>query len=340
MGEGMAGSGAGIPRGVSLAALLQKYRRASELTQEQLAERAGLSARGIQDLERGLAMPRRDTLERLVVALGLEGAPEAALKAAARPRPRRRTEPAGAPTQAAVRTNLLRQLSSFVGRQRELAELAPVLNTTPLLTLTGPGGVGKTRLAVEIASQAHRRFPDGVWLVEMAPLADPELMPQAIAAALSIAEQPGIPLPQILARALRLRRVLLLLDNCEHMVEACAMLAEALLRACPDLVIMATSRERLGVPGEVVWSVLPLAVPDSGVIAPELLQHSEAVQLFVQRATAAQPRFALTRDNSAAVAQVCRRLDALPLPSSWQLRGSRRWGRNSSQPASTIASGC
>jgi predicted ATPase/DNA-binding NarL/FixJ family response regulator len=191
-------------------------------------------------------------------------------------------------------------LSSFVGRARELAEVAALLPTTRLLTLTGAGGCGKTRLALQVAAEWRDHQPGGVCLVDLAPLADPDLVPQAVAAALGIAETPTRPLLDTLAAALRRRRLLLALDNCEHLLDACAEMAAALSRVCPGLRLLATSREPLGLPGEVAWPVPPLAEP-------------EAARLFAERAAAARPGFALTVVNAPAVAEICRRLDGLPL---------------------------
>ncbi len=160
--------------------------------------------------------------------------------------------------------NLPAELSSFVGRQREVAEVEELLLADRrLLTLTGTGGSGKTRLALAVASDVAEGFEDGVWWVELAPLSDPELVPQATASALSVREQSGVSLIETLADALREKRLLLVLDNCEHLIEGCALFAQAMLLSCPRLRILATSREALGVAGEVNWRVPSLAVPDT-----------------------------------------------------------------------------
>ena len=173
---------------------------------------------------------------------------------------------------------------------------------------------GKTRLALAVAHALAGDYPDGVWFVELAPLADPALVPQAVAAALGVREQPGRPLVDQLADALRGRDCLLVLDNCEHLVDACAALAEAFLAACPQLRVLATSREPLRVPGEAVWPVPPLAAPDPAQL-PSLaaLGDYPAVRLFAERARAQQPTFALTAGNARPVAALCRRLDGIPL---------------------------
>jgi predicted ATPase/DNA-binding CsgD family transcriptional regulator len=218
--------------------------------------------------------------------------------------------------------NLPSQLTSFIGREREIAQVRTLLAATRLLTLTGAGGIGKTRLALETAALLLPEYPDGVWLVELAPLPDPALVPQAVALSVGVRQEFSRPVLESLASALRGSRVLLVLDNCEHMVAACAALADTLLRACPRLRILATSREALGVPGETAWPVPaltlpgPLAPAPTGAAArPALteLAASEAVRLLVNRAGAVSPGFRLSERNAPAVADVCRRLDGLPL---------------------------
>jgi predicted ATPase len=207
-------------------------------------------------------------------------------------------------------------LSSFVGRERQVADVKRLLADTRLLTLTGPGGVGKTRLALEVARDLDGGglVADGAWFVGLAPLADAALVPQETAAALGIREEAGRPILETLQDALRPSRLLLVLDNCEHLVDACAELADALLHACPLLTILATSREVLNIAGEAVWPVPPLLVPAQATTwSPDVLLRLEAVRLFVERARTAVPAFALSDANAAAVAEVCTRLDGLPL---------------------------
>ncbi|HEU5102119.1 MAG TPA: tetratricopeptide repeat protein, partial [Roseiflexaceae bacterium] len=212
------------------------------------------------------------------------------------------------------RHNLPAQLTSFIGRTHELAAVTRLLTTTRLLTLTGAGGCGKTRLALQVATQLLDAYPDGVWWVELATLADAALLPQAVAAMVEVREQPGQPLLETLSDSLHTKAMLLLLDNCEHLIEACAQLATELLRSCPQLRILATSREGLGIAGETTWRVPGLALPDR-MPAPhgEELAQAEAVRLFVERAAAALPTFRITERSAPAVAQICQRLDGLPL---------------------------
>jgi predicted ATPase/DNA-binding CsgD family transcriptional regulator len=210
--------------------------------------------------------------------------------------------------------NLPLELSSFVGRKTELAEVMRLLENNRLPTLTGSGGYGKTRLALAVASEMVERFEDGVWLVDLAPLADPALVPQAVASTLGAREQPGRIPTEILSDYLRSKKVLLVLDNSEHLIEACAELSEVLLRACPKLRVLATSREALGITGEVARLVPSLSLPDLRHLpAVESLPRYESTRLLLERSMAVQPTFALTEQNAGAVAQICYRLDGIPL---------------------------
>ena len=202
-------------------------------------------------------------------------------------------------------------VTSFIGREREIAEVWHLLRANRLLSLVGPGGVGKTRLALSVAAEAEHRFVDGVCWVELAQVGDPSFVPQALAKALEVAEQPDLPLPQTLLEKLEGKDLLLILDNCEHLLAACHELVGRLLVA-PALKILTTSREPLGVAGEVRYAVPPLALPEQGGPLAELAQ-SEAVRLFVERAGSFRPEFALTPENAPLIAELCRRLDGLPL---------------------------
>jgi predicted ATPase/DNA-binding SARP family transcriptional activator/DNA-binding CsgD family transcriptional regulator len=213
-----------------------------------------------------------------------------------------------------ARHNLPTPLTSFVGREKEVLEIKRSLSMTRLMTLTGAGGSGKTRLALEVARELVGAYPDGVWLVELAALSDPTLVARAVAATLGVREQPDRSLMQTLCSHLGSRRMLLVLDNCEHLVDAAAWLAKDLLHASPRLTILATSREPLGISGEIVWPVPTLSLPDpEAAFTLEDLMGSEAVRLFVERARSRLPTFELTRENARAVATICLELDGIPL---------------------------
>jgi predicted ATPase/DNA-binding CsgD family transcriptional regulator len=210
--------------------------------------------------------------------------------------------------------NLPAEPNSFIGRERDLTELALLLSDVRALTLCGPGGIGKTRLALRLACDLVPDFPDGAWLVELADTADPDLIPRRVAATLGIREEPDQPMLGTLATALRGRRMLLILDTCEHIVDGCAELVHQLLAACPQLRMVATSREPLRVRGETVWRVPPLSLPAhvDPLSLADLPRH-EAMRLFAERASAARAGFELGRDNAEAVARLCRTLDGMPL---------------------------
>jgi predicted ATPase/DNA-binding SARP family transcriptional activator len=210
-------------------------------------------------------------------------------------------------------TNLPAPTSKLIGRATALAEVAELLGRHRLVTLIGAGGIGKTRLGLEVARQLLLAFADGVWIAELAPLADPGLVPVTVAVALGLALPAGAESPERVAAALGAKRLLLVLDNCEHVIEATARLAEALLRTNPHARVMATSREPLRAPGEYVYRVLPLQVPAEGTEDREDPLEAAAVQLFVARAQAMDLRFALNARTAAITGAVCRRLDGIPL---------------------------
>jgi len=223
-------------------------------------------------------------------------------------------ESPGASTDGRPLGNLPLELSSFVGRGKEVAEVGVLLAGNRLLTLSGPGGSGKTRLALAVAHEVVEKYGDGAWFVELAPLSDPELVPQAVASLLGVRETPGRELTDTLTDHLRPRTLLLVLDNCEHLIGASASLAEALLRSCPNLRVLATSRQALGVEGEALFVVPPLSLPDPRRLpVVDGLHDYEAARLFVERARAVWPRFEVTERNATAVAQICHRLDGMPL---------------------------
>src|SRR5579859_7403163 len=329
--------------------LLQRHRTAAALSQEELAERAGVSRRAVADLERGARRaPHPATVRQLADALKLNDADRAALiaacrggdrtsstrdaspravppvkgvpddkvrfHAAAQPVRRRGTVRSNAPL-STIRHDLPIMLGSFVGREREQVEVLRLVleQGIRLVTLTGPGGVGKTRLAVEVARQLAEHFQDGVVFVSLAPVSDPGLVPSAIAHALDVHEVRNIPLLQTLQVHLRASTALLLLDNFEHVVAAAPVISD-LLTSSARLHVVVTSRAPLHIRGEHEVAVPPLGLPESSVTpAPEDLLGTEAARLFYERARAIRADFAITRDNVAAVAEICGRLDGLPL---------------------------
>jgi len=210
--------------------------------------------------------------------------------------------------------NLPAQLTSFVGRRKEIDEIRRLLATTRLLTLTGAGGCGKTRLALQVASELVDRFTDGVWVVDLSPLSEQGLIPQTVAATLGVRETPGRSHRDALAEFLRPRHVLLVLDNCEHLIAECAQTVEPLLRAATKLHVLATSREGFGIAGEVVSRVPSLSLPAASELpASEALLEYDAIRLFVERAGAVDAAFTVKATNAVTVAEICHRLDGIPL---------------------------
>ena len=309
--------------------ILKFLRRRARLTQRELSIAAGYSESHISRLERNERLPDLAAILALLVpALDLEDEPETVarlleLAAVARGE--------GAPEQITVERTVVEEsrievgspappgnlplpLTSFIGREREIASVKRLLSVSRLVTLTGAGGAGKTRLALAVARQVAPFYRDGVWLVELAPLADAALLLPTIAAVFGLRQEAGRPLPDTVADCLNGKQLLLILDNCEHLVAAVAQLAEILLQRSAALSVLTTSRETLAVPGETVMRIPPLAVPDGRQLPPlETLAGYEAIRLFCERATAVLPDFNLTPANAPYVAQICRRLDGMPL---------------------------
>src|SRR5215216_99787 len=215
--------------------------------------------------------------------------------------------------------NLPAQLTSFIGREQEIAEAQKLFSSTRILTFIGPGGTGKTRLSLQVAAEQISEFKDGVWLIELAQLADSDYILSTIASTFHLRELQGVPLIDTLTDYLRGKQLLLVLDNCEHLIETCAQLADHFLQACPKLKIIASSREALGIGGETVYRVPSLSLPqdrkdprDGQELTHDLMGY-QATRLFAERALKANPQFALTNDNAPYVAQICQRLDGIPL---------------------------
>jgi predicted ATPase/transcriptional regulator with XRE-family HTH domain len=326
--------------------LLKYLRRRARLTQRELSIAVGYSEAQISRLEQNQRSPDLAAVAALFVpALRLEEEPEvvARLMELAAAVSGKSLPQSGSVTitqavthdiTAALETpqglppnNLPVQLTSFIGREKEITELRQRLTPDPgtagveegdrnyaarLVTLTGPGGTGKTRLSLQVAGELLDAFPDGVWLVELASLADPALVPQTVAVALGLREEVGRPVLDTLIDYVRTRTTLLILDNCEHLVEACARLAETLLRRCPNVYILASSRETMSVLGEMTYHVPPLSFPPLRANVHSLHEY-ESVRLFVDRAAAALPGFSVTTDNASAITQICHQLQGIPL---------------------------
>lgn len=298
-------------------ALLRGYRAAAGLSQEQLAERAGLSVRAISDLERGArTRPYPATVDRLAAALDLAPADRDRLASrVVRARPGAASPAPADPAAAPLRWPSLPVAATvLIGREREVAEICALLRRegARLVTLTGAGGVGKTRLALEVSARLRAAFADGVCLVELAAVADRSSALQAIAAALGQPEDDAPTTLAALVDALPGER-LLVLDNCEHVLDACAQIVATVLRDRPRLRVLATSRRPVGVAGERQWPVPPLPTPPLGASPGVRCRRYPAVRLFCERARDVLPGFALTVHNAAAVVEICRRLDGLPL---------------------------
>ena len=321
---------------VSFGGLLKYLRRRARLTQRELSIAVGYSEAQISRLEQNLRLPELSSVAALFIpALYIEDEPETiarlmelAAQAHGEPVPasgsitfarsvRQETLETVRTIQDEALNNLPLQLTSFVGRKREMTEITNLLDKengkSRLVTLTGSGGAGKTRLALELAEGLGEKYRDGVWFIELATISAPELLPQAIASTLRISLAREESPVRALAKCLKPKDVLLIFDNCEQIVTAMAALAEQLLQTCPHVQILATSREILNVPGEVRFRVPSLALPQKGLANREALSQFESVHLFSERARAVLPSFTLTDDSASAIARICRRVDGMPL---------------------------
>ena len=288
---------------------LRHRRRDLDLTQEQLARQVGCAPITVRKIEADQMRPSRQLAELLMERLRIAAEEREDLVRFARG-----GKAAECVSVTEPRDNLPHPISSFIGREREIADILRLLGASRLVTLTGAGGCGKSRLAIEAARRMLNLYPDGIWFVGFAPLSDPTLVHRTIASALRVREDPGRPLIETLCTYLRSKHLLLLFDNCEHLIGECAHTADTLLQACSQLRILATSREALEISGEEQYYVPGLSLPRPETDIPiEEATQSEAVRLFVSRAATVQPAFALTPVNSSLIAQICQCLDGMPL---------------------------
>jgi predicted ATPase/DNA-binding XRE family transcriptional regulator len=295
---------------LELASLLKNFRVQAGLSQQMLADRALVSVQAVSALERGYRkVPYPKTLERLAEALRLPPEARTALEESARrARGLRLQEQEITPSH-----NLPRQLTSFLGRDDVVAEIRRLVMSSPIVSVVGTGGAGKTRVAIEVAAQLANDFSHGVWFVELAPLNDPDLVAHALANALGIQESPKTPLLTTLLSHLSQKQLLLVLDNCEHVIDQARRVAGSILRECTKVTFLTTSREALKITGERIYRLPSLSVPEEKLVAPGEAMKYGAIALFVDRVRAADARFMVTGENVAPIIDICRRLDGLPL---------------------------
>jgi predicted ATPase/DNA-binding XRE family transcriptional regulator len=291
---------------------LRQRRHILDLTQQELADQVGCARITLRRIEAGALKPSK---ELALILLEKLAAPQAEIEAWLRFARGLSGFPEGSTDSftSQPNTNLPASLTSFIGREKEQYEIEKLVKQHRLVTLVGVGGIGKTRLSIQIAASLLNDYPDGLWSVDLAPLSDPTIMPQTIVNTLGLIEQAGHSPLRILTDFLQEKRVLLVLDNCEHLIEACAPLVEALLHSCADLRILTTSREALSIAGETLYLVPPLITPAPIDATAETLIDYEAVQLFVERAQACLSNFSIKVENAAAIAQICHDLDGIPL---------------------------
>ena len=305
--------------------LLKYLRKRAQLNQRELAIAVGYSEAHISRLEKNQRLPDLATVAALFIpALMLEEEPETTahlmqLATSAHGQELQAGKNITLPRtqeQESIPSNLPIQLTTFIGRQseiRDLTELLPGKSPSRLVTLTGPGGMGKTRLALQTGISLLGLYPEGAWFVDLTPLSTPELIPQTVASTLGIAEIGSRPVEQLLIEALRSRYLLIVIDNCEHLIRGTAQFVEKLLRTCAGVQVLATSREPLNVPGEVNFRIPSLSIPEGEDALRQNVIGHEAVQLFVERARNTELTFAITEANASIIARICRQLDGMPL---------------------------
>jgi non-specific serine/threonine protein kinase len=300
-----------MPEEISFGTWLRSRRRLLDLTQQNLAEQVGCARITLRRIEADALKPSKELAQILLEKLGISEFDRPQWILFARGLAGFPTPPVDSSVSQPL-SNLPASLTTFIGREKEQAEVIKQIRKYRLVTLTGPGGVGKTRLSIKVGEQVSADYANGVWLVELASLNDPALLPQTVITLFGIAAQPKISPTEILINFLRAKTLLLILDNCEHLLDACAQLTDRLLKNCPDLKILATSRESLGITGEAGYDVPSLGLPDLHQVVDKFREY-ESVRLFEERAGLAQLDFTLTLENASSVAQICHRLDGIPL---------------------------
>jgi predicted ATPase/DNA-binding XRE family transcriptional regulator/tetratricopeptide (TPR) repeat protein len=292
---------------------LRKQRRLLDLTQQELADEVGCARVTLRRIEAGTLRPSRELAKVLLECFGIPGGQQEDWIRFARglaPMPG-----VGAPLEASVRTsNLPVSPTSFIGRDKEKNEIAFLSERSPLVTILGAAGIGKTRLSLQVAQSQAASYPEGAWLIELAPIRDPLLLPRIVATAIGLRDEPQRPVIDMLCDYLHGKRLLIVLDNCEHLVDACAKLADRILSTAPSVRILASSREALNIPGEVTYLIPPLEIPEIDMVSSlDSACQVEAVRLFIDRAAAALPSFHASDENIASIVRICRHLDGIPL---------------------------
>ncbi|MEO8355641.1 MAG: helix-turn-helix domain-containing protein [Chloroflexota bacterium] len=296
---------------------LQRRRGAEGWTQKQLAQKINCSISTLRKLESEERRPSVQVVERLAVIFSIPQNEHKSFLRFARGdwQAFSNEETTDAPwhiSHAAPASNLPASLSSFVGRKKEQVEILNLLTKSRLVTLAGVGGIGKTRISLQIGNQLLRQYPNGVWFVALESLSDPTLLPQTVASVFDIREAPNRPVLEILINMLREKTILLILDNCEHLLDACAQLITALLTNCPNLKILSTSREILNMEGEATYYLPSLSIPEDHASLEKTTEYA-SIQLFAQRAASARSSFMMTKENAQTVLEICRRMDGIPL---------------------------
>ncbi len=295
---------------------LKRRRKSQGLTQAELALQISCSTSLIKKIEAEVRFPSRQVVAQLADIFNIPSDEREPFQKFAR------GDWMAAPTHTEDapwrifhhQHNLPIQLTSFIGREEEIADAIGLLDSTHLLTLIGPGGTGKTRLSIQVANEVLKQYPDGVWLVELASILNPLLVPRTTAIAIGLREEPQQPVIDMLCDYLLNKEMLIILDNCEHLVDACAQMTQRILQIASNVKVLSSSREALGIAGEVTYSVPPLKIPDLADLPPlDSLNQYEAVKLFIDRAASVIPEFKVTTENAPIIAQICHRLDGMPL---------------------------